>query len=274
MSTVRDKRAPSRPQENASAGIQSIEVGIPILRVLAEARAPLTLTALAKSVAMSPAKAHKYLASFVRCGLVAQVERGGGYELGPFAFDLGLAAMRRVDIMELAQPVLHELRDVVGATASMAVWANRGATIVRIADTPDIMSLTIRIGTVMPLITSAFGRCFATFLPRGVTEDILRAEIAEPGGLAARHGLADMTKIEALLDEFRARGMAVASDMIDPGRAAICAPVFDVNDRMVAAIALIGDNGRLDVSDDGSPARALKAATSDLSRQLGASNCR
>ena len=267
-------RSRSRAAENASAGIQSIEVGVPLLRVLAEARAPVALTALAEAVAMPPAKAHKYLASFVRCGLVTQTEPGGPYEIGPFALDLGLAAMRRGDIMELAQPVLQELRDAVGATASLAVWANRGATIVRIADAPDVMSMTIRVGTVMPLITSAFGRCFATFLPRRMTQDILRAEIAESEGLARRHGLADPTRIEALLSEFRARGMAVAADLIDPGRAAICAPVFDLNDRMVAAIALIGDIGRLDTSWDGSPARALKAATRSLSRRLGAHSSR
>jgi DNA-binding IclR family transcriptional regulator len=266
------KKDSSPAKDNGSAGIQSIEVGIPLLRALAEARAPLTLTALATAVGMPPSKAHKYLTSFVRCGLIVQAEAGGPYELGPFALDLGLAAMRRTDIMDLAEPVLHELRDAVGATASMAVWANRGATIVRIADTPDVGSATIRIGTVMPLLTSAFGRCFATFLPPQITRKILLAEIAEPDGLAARHGLSDLTHIEALLAEFRSHGAAVAQDLIDPGRAAICAPVFDLNERMVAAIALIGDIGRLDVGWDAPPARELRTATRALSRRLGASS--
>ena len=121
-----------------------------------------------------------------------------------------------------------------------------------------------------PLLSSSFGRCFAAFLPRRMTEEIMLAEIAEPGGLAARHGLASIPDVEALLAEFRARGMAVAADLIDPGRAAICAPVFDLNARMVAAIALIGGIGRLDIGWDGAPARALAAATRRLSRLLGA----
>ena len=41
--------------ENASAGIQSIEIELPLLRILAEARAPLALTALAAAVEMPPA---------------------------------------------------------------------------------------------------------------------------------------------------------------------------------------------------------------------------
>lgn len=260
--------------ENTSTGIQSIEIGFPLLRALAEARAPLALTTLAASVGMPPSRAHKYLASFIRCGLVTQHETGGRYDLGPFALDIGLAAMRRIDIMELAQPTLDDLRNVVGATVSMAVWANRGATIVRIADTPDVMSLTIRIGTVMPLLTSSFGRCFAAFLPRQMTQEIMQAEIAEPDGLAARHGLRNLAQVETLLAESRSRGFAVAEDLIDPGRAAICAPIFDLNNRMVAAIAVIGAQGRLDVAWDGKPARELLSAARNLSRRLGAGTYR
>lgn len=259
-------------REGASTGIQSIEVGVPLLKALVEARAPLALTTLAAAVDMAPGKAHKYLTSFLRCGLVVQSQPSGPYELGPFALDLGLAAMRRVDIMTLAQPILEELRDAAGATASMAVWANRGPTIVRIANTPDVMSATIRIGTVMPLLTSAFGRCFATFLPQQMTRSLLETEIADADGLVARCGLNDQTRVETLFAEFRARGLAVAQDLIDPGRAALCGPVFDVNERMVAAIALIGEIGRLDVDFEGEPARELKAATRNLSRRLGASN--
>jgi DNA-binding IclR family transcriptional regulator len=275
MSAVAKKGAAATVAvENTSAGIQSIEIGVPLLRALADARSPLTLTALAAAVGMPPSKAHKYLASFIRCGLVTQNEAGGRYDLGPFALDLGLSAMRRIDIMEMAQSTLDDLRDLVGATVSMAVWANRGPTIVRIADTADVMSLTIRIGTVMPLLTSSFGRCFAAFLPRRMTQEIMQAEITERDGLAARHGLRNLAQVESLLAEFRSRGMSVAENLIDPGRAAICAPVFDMNDRMVAAIAVIGIQSRLDISWDGKPAHELQAAARSLSRRLGAPNVR
>jgi DNA-binding IclR family transcriptional regulator len=256
--------------ERTSAGIQSIEIGVPLLRALADARTPLTLSALAGAVGMPPSKAHKYLASFIRCGLVTQAEAGGRYDLGPFALDLGLSAMRRIDIMGLAQPVMDDLRDLVGTTVSMAVWANRGATIVLIADTPGIMSLTIRIGTVMPLLTSSFGRCFAAFLPRSMTQEIMQAELAEKDGIARRHGLRTLTDVEPLLTEFRARGLTVAENLIDPGRVALCAPVFDMNGRIAAAMSVIGIQGRLDISWEGKPAKALLAATRTLSRRLGA----
>ncbi len=257
-------------ERSVSTGIQSIEIGTSLLRALVRAKGSLTLTALAGAVGMPPGKAHKYLASFVRSGLVAQHETGGRYDLGPFALELGLAAMRRIEVVDLAQAALDDLRDRLGTTVSMAVWANHGPTIVRLAETPGIMSLTIRIGTVMPLLTSSFGRIFAAFLDRRLTQESMQAEIADPAGLAARSGLRSLADIEALLGEFRTHRMSVATNLVDPGRAALAAPVFDHINRIVAAIAVIGVQGRLDVAWDGRPARELAIAASKLSQRLGA----
>jgi DNA-binding IclR family transcriptional regulator len=258
------------PAARASTGIQSIETGIPLLRILAEAGSALSLSTIASAAGMAPGKAHKYLTSFIRGGLVTQSESGGRYDLGSFALDLGFAAMRRMDVMEIAQAAIDDLRDQLDTTVSMAVWANRGPTIVRWAEIPNIMSLTIRIGTVLPLLTSAFGRIFAAFLDRRLTQEIMQAEIADPAGLAARAGLRSLADVEAMLAEFRARRMSVAVNLVDPGRAALGAPIVDHSNRMVAAIVVIGVQGRLDVAWDGRPARELAMVASKLSRRLGA----
>jgi DNA-binding IclR family transcriptional regulator len=254
-----------------SAGIQSIENGAPLLSALVDSTNAMTLTALAEAAGMAPGKAHKYLASFVRCGLVTQNASGGRYDLGPFALELGLAAMRRLDIMELAASTLDDLRDQLGTTVSMAIWGNRGPTIVRIAETPTLMSLTIRIGTVMPMLTSSFGRIFAAFLDRRFTQDLIIQELAEEGGLAAQAGLRSMSDVEKILADFRFQGIATAGNLVDPGRAALSAPVFDQNDRMIAALSVIGVQGRIDINADGKTAHSLRAAANRLSRRMGAS---
>jgi len=257
--------------ERPSAGIQSIENGTPVLRALVQAKEPMTLTAIAAASGMAPGKAHKYLASYIRAGFVSQNESGGRYDLGPFALELGVAAMRRISVMEIAQTTLEDLRDQIGHTTSLAIWGNRGPTIMRIAETPDIMSLTVRFGTVMPLLTSAFGRTFAAFLDRRMTQAQIQAELADPAGIAASVGLKSFADVDALLAQFRTRRMSVAENLSAPGRAALAAPIFDHNNRIVAAIAVIGVQGRLDLNWDGRPARALHSAARKLSLRLGAS---
>lgn len=65
-------------------GIQSIEVGGQLLIALAHHGRPLALKDLAREAGMPPAKAHPYLVSFIKLGLVEQEAGGGRYGLGPW----------------------------------------------------------------------------------------------------------------------------------------------------------------------------------------------
>ncbi|MGH7034375.1 MAG: IclR family transcriptional regulator [Stellaceae bacterium] len=259
------------PERTTSTGIQSIENGTPVLRALVRAKGAMSLTAIAAATGMAPGKAHKYLASYIRAGLVVQHESGGRYDLGPFALELGAAAMRRISIMEIAQPAMDDLRNLLGHTISLALWANHGPTIMRIAEAPEIMSLTVRFGTVMPLLTSSFGRVFAAYLDRRLTQGLIQAELADPKGIATQAGLKSFADVEAMLAQFRMHRMSSAENLSAPGRAAMAAPIFDHNGRMVAAIAMIGVQGRLDLDFDGRPARELANTARKLSQRLGAS---
>ena len=59
-------------KKRRSRGIQSIDTGIRLLEVLERADGPLALKELSANADMDPSGAHRYLASFVRCGLVIQ----------------------------------------------------------------------------------------------------------------------------------------------------------------------------------------------------------
>ena len=63
-------------------GIQSIEIGYRLLGCFLTAPGPHTLTSLAAAAEMTPTKAHFYLTSLVRVGLLAK-SGGRTYTLGP-----------------------------------------------------------------------------------------------------------------------------------------------------------------------------------------------
>ena len=123
----------------------------------------MTLTALAAAAEMPTSKAHKYLASFIRCGLVRQSGPAGRYGIGPLAVELGFAALRSIDVVEVAQETLNELRDELGTVVSMAVWANRGATIVRRTEHRQAVSLMVHLGAVDAAARLGGDRVFAAF---------------------------------------------------------------------------------------------------------------
>ncbi len=152
--------------EKTRAGIQSVEVGFTLLAALAQARGPLMLRDLASAAGMSAAKAHRYLVSFQRLGLVSQ-DSTTRYDLGPAALQLGLAAITRLDAVKLARERMPALMGRIGHTLALAVWGNHGPTIVHWEESPQSVTVNLRLGDVMPLLSSATGRCFATWVSRG-----------------------------------------------------------------------------------------------------------
>ena len=99
---------------------------------------------------MTASKAHKYLVSFARGGLVSQSTETGRYDLGPLAIEMGFASLRRLNVVEFAQDTLNELRDALDLTAVLTIWSNRGPTIIRRADNSrEVVSLVVQLGFVL-----------------------------------------------------------------------------------------------------------------------------
>ena len=255
--------------EDSRQGIQSIEVGVPLLRVLADHGAPMMLRDLANEAGMPAAKAHRYLVSFVRTGLVTQDRLSGRYDLGHFALDLGLASLARLDAVRVATPVLDALAEEIGETVALAVWGNMGPTIVRWVESRRPVTVNLRTGAVMPLLHSAIGLCFVAFfdspLPqRQVEEELLiNARGEDPRGPVTR------AQLDALTADARQHGMSRAVGSVIPGINAFSAPVFNHDGKMALAITGLGPAGLMPPNWNGPMPKAIRAAALSISRQMG-----
>lgn len=253
----------------ARAGIQSVEVGFALLDALSRAAGPLMLRDLAAAAGMSAAKAHRYLVSFQRLGLVQQDTSTTRYDLGPAALKLGLASLSRIDAVKLARERVGALMLEIGHTLALAVWGNHGPTIVHWEESPRAVKVNLRLGDVMPLLSSATGRCFAAYAPAAAVAVLLQGELAQAREESRTDVPSSQQGIDAMLAEVRARGLARAVDSLLPALAGFCAPVFDCDGHMVLGIVTMGSVAHFDADWDGSVARVLREAALRLSADLG-----
>lgn len=250
-------------------GIQSIEIGAQLLRALAANGRSMKLIDLAKNAGMPAAKAHRYLVSFIRMGLVGQDTNSGRYDLGEFALELGLASLSRIDAVRLADPVLEDLCEEIGETVALSVWGNNGATCVRLIEAGGPVTVTLRTGVVMPLTTSATGLAYAAFYQSPYLKKWVGVELRATAEATNTTPTLVMRDLEVLLKEIRSHGIARASGSLTPGINGFCAPVFDHTGRMAAAITSLGTIGQFDMGWDSPLARSIKDAAAKLSKRLG-----
>src|SRR5580765_977754 len=112
--------------DHAQRGIQSIEVGGQLLLALASHGRPMALKDLAREARMPAAKAHPYLVSFGRIGLIEQDPESGRYLLGPLSLQLGLISLQQANPVHVATPLMGDLARRIGQTVALAVWGSRG----------------------------------------------------------------------------------------------------------------------------------------------------
>src|ERR1700754_2999893 len=91
-------------------GIQSIEVGFRLIRVLEAAAGKLPLKTLSDLAEMPASNAHLYMVSFCRVGLAVQDPITLRYGLGPYAVQVGLAGLRHLEVTDIARGFLEELQ--------------------------------------------------------------------------------------------------------------------------------------------------------------------
>ena len=169
--------------------------------------------------------------------------------------------------MRQLQEALPRLRERVNETVTAAIWGERGPTIIAIEESDHLVTMNVRIGTVLPLLTTAIGRLFLAHLPASATQTMAAAERRRPTTSAAPVPSDD--ELAALLSEIRARGLSRAHGPLLPGVDALAAPMFDYRDKLVAVICVVGRAGAMNGDWDGPVVKSLIATADDLSRQLG-----
>lgn len=230
------------PAIGGRRGIQSLDAALGLLKTLAKFPTAVGLADLARAADLPTSKAHRYLASFMKAGLVVQQGRLGRYDLGPRAVEIGLASLSRNDFVNRAADALEELSIATGLTALLSVWGGQGATIVRWERSSSTTVTSFGLGSTLPLLSSSSGRVFLAFLPRRITAARMRIEMER--WLDAGQLLPDIDpnpeSIDRMIEKVRIDRLAALDERSIPGLFSLSAPITNWQGEVEVAVTLVG----------------------------------
>jgi DNA-binding IclR family transcriptional regulator len=236
--------------------IKSVSVSFSILNAFIGRRTALTLKEIGYQAGLPPSKAHRYLQSLIREGMVAQDPRTRLYRLGTTAIALGLEALENTDPVvnacEIVRPLAAELDvgigvDVLGDNGPICIWCEQPVT---------PLPVPARLGCSQSLLSSAAGQVFLSFLPRHATRALAAREMAE--------GAAPLANPDDVAFEVRSRGYAHLPARPGAAAMAIAAPVLDARGEACAAVTFFARGNKAEGEE------GLVAALSEAAREASA----
>lgn len=216
--------------------IQSISIAMRFLSILAEAERAMPLAALARAAGTGRSTAHRYLQSLVLEGLVAQSRESGHYDLGPAALGIGIAALRRVDAVELAGAQMKLLAENHGISGGVVIWTDRGPTMVRWYRSAIFAISSVALGDVLPLDNSACGVVYQAFLPRSRIEVARRIQPAS---------FRNATGPRPSLEQVRQDCWCELTSHLLPNITGQAAPIFDAQGELACVLTTVADLGKV-----------------------------
>ena len=111
--------------------------------------------------------------TLTRLGYLVQLHDDGRYALGTATLSLGSAMLARLNVRALARPAMQALADFSQATVSMGTYAQLHMIYVEHCRSHAALTLSLDVGSRIPVATSAIGRADLAALEQPARRDIL-----------------------------------------------------------------------------------------------------
>ncbi|WP_448811015.1 IclR family transcriptional regulator [Agromyces bauzanensis] len=242
--------------EGTSFDIQSVSRVGQILGLYGPQTTELTAAEVADRLGLNRTTAYRYCASLVAAGILDRGRRRGSFVLGGLMLQLGIQALGRRRVVDLAPPYLRELSSAVGLTAVLSLWG-AGVPVVALVqeDAARAVMVTVRPGTRLDTSSAQIRVFLAHLTDHQVVESVL-----------ASLPPAERAEMEAAIYTVRRSGSCFAT--LPDGFYSVAAPVFD-DDGIAATIAVLGADQLADPASRAAVIARVADTAAALSDQLG-----
>lgn len=247
--------------------VPALRRGLALLRLFSRKRRVVTLPEIVRELGVPRATAFRLAHTLEADGYLQRTPHSNAFQLGLNVLSLGFEYLGSLDLLDVARPVLEDLRDRLDLSVHMGV--RDGTDVVYVVSLPSQHRLrsNVSVGTRSPAHANSIGRATLFDMPVEALRKLYRGVRME------RYSEQTPTTVDALqkqLEQERRRGYVSWRSAIIPGIATVSAPIRDQEGRIVAALN-ISDYESLPVmqEQEGRVKDEVMRAAAAISQNLG-----
>lgn len=174
---------PERKPKEDRHFVTALARGLEVLACFRSGETTLSNQELALRCKLPKSTVSRLTMTLTKLGYLIHVEESGRYRLGTACLALGSALLTRLDVRKIARPMMQDLANFSGASVSLGVRDKLSMIYLENCRSSAALTLTLDVGSRMPLAASAMGRAWLAAAPETDREAALE-QIRELDDLA------------------------------------------------------------------------------------------
>ena len=220
--------------------------GLKILKLFNANEPRLSLPEIAQKLGVNRSVPFRLLKTLENFGYIVQDEQTKKYQLAPKVLELGFAYLSSIQLPEIVQPYLEQLRDEIGASVYLSLLDDFEVVYVAQARTKEYQGIFVNTGIRLPAHATAPGKVLLAFKSSDELKELLQDNDLRP---YTKQTITNSSKLEAELQITRQQGFSTSSNELQEGIGSIAVPLFNNKGEVVAAINIVAADTYLSSKD-------------------------
>lgn len=253
--------------DRAAYRIEALAKGLGVLSLFSEQRPAWRISDISARTGMPLPTTYRVVMTLVGEGYLEQLSNGD-YRPGIKVLTLGTAALRSLDLVDVATPRLQALATETGETVNMAVLSGDHILYVVRLRNRDLVTANIQVGSLLPAVTTSIGKVLLAYLP----EDDLVGRLNDQSfsGDRGPNAKQSLEQLRPQLAQIRSRGWGSQDEEVAHGLRSVAAPVWGRDGNVLAGVNIAVQARDWPLKRiQGELQPAVLAAAQDISNLLG-----
>ncbi len=214
----------------------SVRRAFQILDLVAKRDNRLTISDLSRELGISKSTVHGIAQALEGIGAIIRDDKTKRYTLGLTLFELAHTVYSRIDLKDIARPVLEDLMRSTRQSVFLGIRSGDRVSIVDIVESAQDLKITAHIGARLPLLVGATGKIFMASLAEREAAKLIRSQ-----GLrrTTEKTITDPARYMEEIRKARAAGYALDDEEYLQGVRAVAVPIHAPG-RQMSAIWVVG----------------------------------